>query len=80
MKSKISRGIVNIIILSYMSVTTMYASSNNDLNNNKITIPIDNIYQNMSTAELQKKVEELSKDNRVPFVMGLELIKRWTKG
>lgn len=32
----------------------------------------------MSTPQLQKKVEELSKEGKLPFEMGLELFKRWS--
>lgn len=35
-------------------------------------------YAHMSTAELQEAVEKLSSENKLPFGMGLELIKRWT--
>lgn len=35
-------------------------------------------YAEMTTAELQEAVEKLSSENKLPFEMGLELIKRWT--
>ncbi|CAA6822274.1 MAG: Unknown protein [uncultured Sulfurovum sp.] len=31
----------------------------------------------MSTAELQEEVEKLSQIGKLPFEMGIELIKRW---
>ena len=34
-------------------------------------------YTHLSTAQLQKKVEELANKDKLPFEMGLELIKRW---
>ncbi|CAA6806271.1 MAG: Unknown protein [uncultured Sulfurovum sp.] len=34
-------------------------------------------YKTIPTAELEKKVEELSIKGELPFEMGLELIKRW---
>jgi hypothetical protein len=36
-------------------------------------------YTHMTTAELQEAVEKLSAENKLPFEMGLELIKRWTE-
>jgi hypothetical protein len=32
----------------------------------------------MSTPQLQKEVERLSIEGKLPFEMGLELIKRWS--
>jgi len=37
-------------------------------------------YKYMSTNELEKEVERLTLSGDVPFDMGVELIKRWTKG
>ncbi len=37
-------------------------------------------YQYMSTTELEKEVERLTVCGNVPFEMGMELMKRWTKG
>jgi len=36
------------------------------------------LYAEMTTSELQEAVEKLSSENKLPFGMGLELIKRWT--
>lgn len=36
-------------------------------------------YQHISTSELEQKVELHSINGTLPFEMGLELIKRWTK-
>lgn len=54
------------IALSILSVTLTFASINNDTN-----------YSMMSTAELEKEVENLSISGALPLEMGLELIKRW---
>ena len=37
-------------------------------------------YQYMSTIELEKEVERLTINGTVRFEMGVELMKRWTKG
>ena len=41
---------------------------------------ISTSYQSMSTVELEKEVERLTVKGNVPFEMGMELLKRWTKG
>ena len=41
---------------------------------------ISTSYQYMSTTELEKEVERLTVNGNVPFEMGVELMKRWTKG
>lgn len=33
----------------------------------------------MSTFKLQEEVEKLSREGKLPFDMGLELMKRWTE-
>ena len=41
---------------------------------------ISTSYQYMSTKDLEKEVERLTVNGNVPFEMGVELMKRWTKG
>jgi len=41
---------------------------------------ISTSYHYMSTTELEKEVERLTVIGDVPFEMGMELMKRWTKG
>ncbi|HFQ62608.1 MAG TPA: hypothetical protein ENK39_09970 [Epsilonproteobacteria bacterium] len=53
-----------VIVLTSMTFTMTFAST-------------QNTYASMSTIELQKQVETLSKQGTLPFEMGLELIKRW---
>ena len=36
-------------------------------------------YQSMTIAELQKEVEKHSENGNLSFLLGQELIKRWTK-
>jgi len=39
-----------------------------------------NCYEELSTEVLQLEVEKRSIDGTLPYEMGLELIKRWTRG
>lgn len=43
-------------------------------------VSVTTIYQNMSTSQLQKEVEKHSNNGTLSFVLGQELIKRWTQG
>jgi len=54
----------SIIVLTLFTATLSHASSN---------------YSTMTTQELQIQVEKLSQAGNLPFEMGLELMKRWTK-
>ena len=38
------------------------------------------MYEKMSTSELEKEVERLTLKGNVPFEMGVELMKRWSRG
>jgi len=58
--------LTRIIGLSLLSVTMSFASAEKC-----------KCYEDMSTGELQKKVEELSASDKLPFGMGIELMKRW---
>ena len=55
--------------VSNMGVTTKTTNSTS----------INAVYKNMSTAKLEKEVERLTVNGTVPFEMGMELMKRWTK-
>ena len=59
-----------IIALSLLSFTLATA---NQIDTKEVTN-----YSNISTAELEKKVELLSQAGQLPFEMGLELMKRWS--
>ena len=59
-----------IIALSFLSFTLATA---NQIDTKEVTN-----YSNISTAELEKKVELLSQAGQLPFEMGLELMKRWS--
>ena len=43
-------------------------------------VSVTTIYQNMSTAQIQEEVEKHSNNGTLSFVLGQELIKRWTQG
>lgn len=42
-------------------------------------VSVTTIYQNMSTTQLQEEVEKHSNTGTLSFVLGQELIKRWTQ-
>jgi DeoR/GlpR family transcriptional regulator of sugar metabolism len=65
---------ISIIIL-LIAVGIIYTTRLVELNN---TLP-ETIYQDISTVELQKKVERLSQNGELPFPMGMELMKRWVQ-
>lgn len=72
--------IMNFIGFSLLTTTMTYASttSKNDTlktnTNSKICLTEDCI----STIKLQEEVEKLSIEGKLPFEMGLELMKRWS--
>jgi hypothetical protein len=72
--------IKNVIGLALITTSTTYATSsiNIDETENKTYETI--CYSNtcMSTSKLQEEVERLSVEGKLPFEMGLELIKRWS--
>jgi len=69
-------------------LTTMVHASNPKMNVTSMGVKpeiakitsISTSYQNLSTAELEKEVERLTVRGNVPFEMGMELMKRWTRG
>lgn len=81
MPVKTSKILGKIIILSLLAATTTYANNKDNLYslNNKDYTTLEKSYQHMNTAQLQKEVETRSKIGNLPFEMGMELIKRWTK-
>lgn len=64
-----------IVTLSVITVSALYAFNNKPLEY-EVT---QNDYAQMSTVKLQEEVEKLIQDDKLPFPMGVELIKRWTK-
>lgn len=64
---------IKLATLSIITLTTANASICGNAEETASTS-----YAHMTTAELQEAVEKLSEENRLPFEMGLELIKRWT--
>ena len=65
-----------LITLSVITLGTVYASNTMSLNKTQVA---SKHFTEMSTTELQVKVERLSIEDKLPFEMGLELMKRWTE-
>ena len=70
----------NIIGLTLISTSVTFATGTTDMNKMETKTYQTLCYTSdcMGTPELQKKVEKLSIEGRLPFEMGLELIKRWS--
>lgn len=68
-----TNSFIKLAALSVITLSTAQAG----VCDNAEDIP-NTSYTNMTTAELQKAVEKLSSENKLPFGMGVELIKRWT--
>lgn len=68
-------------ILFSLITTTMNASTQDHRGEEKAldSTAIQTIYQSMTTEQLQHEVEKHSKTGTLSFVLGQELIKRWTK-
>ena len=66
------------LVLIFTSIT--YAGDINNSRIIKIKTNENMCYTSncMSTQQLQHEVEKLSLEGKLPFEMGLELIKRWT--
>jgi hypothetical protein len=83
---KKQRMLGKVIIFLGISATMSYAS-NTRVNVTTMGVPsettditnINTVYKNISTTELEKEVERLTINGTVPFEMGIELMKRWTK-
>ena len=87
MKVKKQRMLERIMALLCVSTIMIYAS-NSRVNVTSMGIQAETTvftsktteYKHMSTTELEKEVERLTLSGNVPFEMGVELMKRWTKG
>lgn len=75
MKVKIPKVLVNIITLSLITATLMYDIRSVNFSDTSY----QTTYSTMSTMQLQIEVERLSQNGDLPFSMGMELIRRWTK-
>ena len=69
------KPLINIAILLVLTLGLVYANTN--LKTETSTPSID--YKNMSTTQLQIKVEKLSNQGVLPFEMGRELMSRWAE-
>ena len=82
MKTEIPRILGRIVTLSFFTITIINACNESSFTTlkTKANTSINKLYQTMSTTQLQKEVEKRSINGDLPFEMGIELIKRWTKG
>lgn len=72
--------IKNITVLTLISTSMTLATSTTNMHKME-TITYETLcYTNdcMSTTQLQKEVERLSIEGKLPYHMGLELMKRWS--
>lgn len=67
----------NLIRVSFIVAMLSYVANSEEINqtNTYKTCYTENC---ISTPDLQKEVERLSNEGKLPFEMGLELIKRWS--
>lgn len=70
----------NIIGLTLISTSMTFATSTTKFDKMETKTFETLCYTSdcMSTPQLQKEVERLSIEGKLPFEMGLELIKRWS--
>jgi len=77
------KTVASIITLSIITTMTQ-ASIQNKLPEIESTSCCDetsaSIYKSMTTAQLQIEVEKHSNNKSLSFILGRELIKRWTNG
>ncbi len=71
--------IKNFIGLALITTTVTYATNTVNLAKIETNTHITTCYFDccMSTKELEKEIESLIVQDKLPFAMGLELIKRW---
>ena len=75
-------------MIAFACITTMTYAANIKTNVTTMGVnpvvakiaSISTAYQYMSSKDLEKEVERLTANGNVPFEMGVELMKRWTKG
>jgi hypothetical protein len=69
-----------IITLALLTTAMSYATTSIDSTINKMKTheKICHTEACMSTPKLQEEVEKLSIEGKLPFEMGLELMKRWS--
>lgn len=65
--------LIRLIALLTLTLGLVYASTVISTQKEKATLS----YKDMSTTQLQIEVEKLSNEGKLPFEMGLELMKRW---
>jgi len=77
------KTVASMITLSIMTITMSQASTQKNIITGETftTCGIDETihYDKMSTEMIQLEVEKHSQTGDLPFHLGIELIKRWTK-
>ena len=77
------KTVASIITLSIIATTITQASTQKNITEVEHTAnsheTVTTVYQSMTTEELQIEVEKHSNKDCLPFTLGKELIKRWTK-
>ena len=70
----------NSIVLTFISTSVTFATTSADIEKVKMKSNDTICYTSdcMSTFQLQEEVEKLSIEGKLPFEMGLELMKRWS--
>ncbi|TNF44199.1 MAG: hypothetical protein EP216_02470 [Epsilonproteobacteria bacterium] len=70
----------NIIGLTLITTSMTFATTTTDIDKIEMKKSETLCYTSdcMSTPQLQKEVEKLSIEGKLPFEMGLELMKRWS--
>lgn len=78
---KNTRKLGTMLLLFIMTATMAYADKKQNVVNMGIDTEASSFTpaENMSTEQLQKEVERLSKRGEVSLALGIELMKRWTK-
>lgn len=74
--------ILFMVIATSLCTTTLISASYEislQSKESSVHVPEKQSYMRMSTEELQEEVEKRSREGNLPFPMGVELIKRWTK-
>lgn len=81
MQTTTLKALGKTILFSFILTTMITAGIQNNMSEENALdcTEIHKSYKSMTTAELQKEVEKHSDNGNLSFILGQELIKRWTK-
>lgn len=79
MKLKTVASIITLSIIATISTQASTEGTITEVESIPNSMTVTTIYQSMSTEQLQIEVEKHSNNENLSFVLGKELIKRWTK-